>query len=529
MQNHAIEKELRHIGDFLAKIAEKSEHVYWLSSPNLDRIVFVSPAYEKIWGRPREELYNNPQLWDQFLHPDDRRDRHPINELAERVHIEGSGARFEENYRIVRPDGEIRWIIDRGFPVFTDEGEICGVTGVAIDVTKERQAEEYLRVAKETAEAANQAKTKFLSNVSHELRTPLNGILGMTEILQYRQLSKDDKEIVSDIHDLANHLLFLVNDILSFASIETGKLTLNINPTDIHTLITNITEQMTYRLVNKPLTLEVFFEENVPPTIYLDQARFRQILINLVDNALKFTEKGTIKITVAAHKTISEHCNLKISVSDTGVGIKPESQAKIFERFTQAHESCYIRSQGGVGLGLSICDELVKLMQGQIGLISKVNEGSTFTFSIPTKYSDSPVEEQQKIEEIVPNTSRRIHLLLVEDEPINQKVMQFMLTNIDCTFDIAGTGGMALSLAKSKHFDLILMDIQLPDIDGVAVTKELRQLGISTPIVATTAHAFIEEKRSFLAAGMNDVLAKPFRQEQIAQVIKRWVKAPVES
>ncbi len=519
MTKSSADKELLHIGDFLAKIAEKSHHVYWLSSPDLKKIIYVSPAYEKIWGRSTEELLKNPALWDLFLHPDDRRDRHPISDLAERVKSEGAAARFEENYRIIRPDGEIRWILDRGFPIFTDKGEICGITGVAIDVSKEHQAEEYLSKAKAAAETANQAKTKLLSNISHELRTPLNGILGLTEILSNHSLQKNCHTMVQDINTLANHLLLLVNDILTITTIETGNLKLVYNPVEIKDVVENTIELMKYKLANKTITFHVEFDKNVPRTIEVDQARFRQILVNIIDNAIKFTEKGHIKTVVSADIQSAGHCVLQVSVSDTGIGILPEFLSKIFKRFSQVNEKCYIKDYGGVGLGLSICEELLDLMDGKLSVTSKINEGSTFTFTIPTKYVTSPNKNGQLPKEDNTSTKHHTRILLVEDEPINLKVMELMLKDINCSYDIATTGNEAFTFGKTNEYDVILMDIQLPDINGVEVTRKLRTAGVTTPIIATTAHAFPEERQNFIDAGMNEVLTKPFRQQQIFDAI----------
>lgn len=526
MQEHSAKKTLLQIGNFLEKIAEKSEYVYWLSSPTLDKIIYISPAYEKIWGRPRKELYDEPTLWADFLHPDDRKDRHPIENLAQRVAKEGDKTRFEENYRIIRPDGTIRWILDRGFPIFTEEGEICGVTGVAIDVTKERQVEERLREAKAAAEAANQAKTKFLSNVSHELRTPLYGIIGMIEVLEHRELPNEIIEMVKDVQKLADDLLYLVNDILCVANLEGGSLKILISPIDIQSLVISIVGQMKYRLEKKPLSLHASFEKNIPLIIETDQARFRQILTNLIDNAIKFTEQGKITVHVSVENQRKGHCILRVEVSDTGIGMDAEFLKNIFERFTQANDKVYIRDYGGVGLGLSICKELVTLLNGNIDVKSKINKGSTFIFTLPVKYHNTALPRPKLAKKSRIKKLPSIHLLLVEDERINQKVMKFMLENLDCTYDIAETGKQALDLCLSNHYDLILMDIQLPDTSGVQVTKSLRASGIDTPIIATTAHVFPEERESFLAAGVNAVLTKPFNQRQILDVVAQWTKRP---
>lgn len=517
-------KELNVIGDFLARIAESSDSVYWLSTPDFSRIIYVSPAYERIWGRSRRELYQHPESWSTFLHPDDIRNYDPIERMIEQINELGESARFEENYRIIRPDGETRWIIDRGYPVFTEEGLLCGVSGVAIDVTTERMAEEELRAAKAAAEAANKAKSIFLATISHELRTPMNGIIGLTEILKNNQLSHGNLALVNDIHDVANHLQFLINDLLSIASIEAGKMHLLFKPTKITEMVRQTVDQMQYRLHYKNLALQMHIDNDVPNTVVTDPSRVRQIFINLIDNAIKYTQSGTVSIHVSVSSRHEGHCDLIFAVKDTGIGISEEHLQVIFQRFVQTNETPYQREYSGLGLGLSICKELVQLLQGSITVTSKVGAGSTFTFTIPVKFIDEDlaIESDSNLATLVQS---HFKVLIVEDEPINQKILRLMFDVEFCQFDLVGTGKEAIEFALKNNYDIIFLDIQLPDMTGLMVTEQLRQAGVKIPIIATTAHAFDQEKRAFLQIGMDDVLTKPFTRDQIFAIMQKWSAA----
>ncbi len=514
-------KELNVIGDFLARIAENSDSVYWLSTPDFSRIIYVSPAYEQIWGRSRRDLYQHPDSWSTFLHPDDMRNYDPIERMIEQISELGEAARFEENYRIKRPNGEIRWIIDRGYPVFTEEGLLCGVSGVAIDVTKEREGEEELRNAKLAAEAANKAKSIFLATISHELRTPMNGIIGLTEILANSQLSPSNLALVNDIHNVADHLQFLINDLLSIASIEAGKIRLLFKPTNITEMARQTVDHMLYRLQYKKIQLQVDIDDDVPNIVVTDPSRVRQIFINLLDNAIKYTHTGKINVHVSAENWREGHFELVIAVADTGIGINQKDLERIFQRFVQTNDTPYQREYAGLGLGLSICKELVQLLKGSITVSSQVGKGSTFTFKIPVKLS----EEIQGLEEAVTSVAvdrNHFRVLIVEDEPINQKILRLMFDSELCHYDLVGTGEQAIAFALKNDYDIIFMDIQLPDMTGVEVTEKLRKSGLQIPIIATTAHAFEEEIRAFLQLGMDDVLTKPFTRDQIFNKMQKW-------
>jgi len=318
------------IAEVLTKLAEKSESVYWLSSPDLLRIAYISPAYEKIWGRLREELYENPNLWINYLHPEDKKNHRPVHIMAEKVKLLGGAARYEEHYRIIRPNGEIRWIYDRGFPIYDENNNCCGVTGIALDVTREKLAEITLRNAKEQAEQNNLLKNEFIRNVEHDIRTPLSGIQGLATILSNQEKSSEKKEWLQDIASSARDLLKYCNDILDFSRIEHGVSPIINKTFNLNNLLTEVIAIETPAAKLKNLDLQFKCDNNVPLALVGDECRLREILINLASNAIKFTQNGGVKILADLLKTEDE-CSviISISVQDTGSGIAKEKKTLI--------------------------------------------------------------------------------------------------------------------------------------------------------------------------------------------------------
>lgn len=384
---------LEAIANFLTKLAEKSESVYWLSSPDFKRIVYVSPAYEKIWGRSRDILYVKPELWITHLHPDDVGDYNPIHAMADRINELGPAARYEENYRIVRPDGEVRWIFDRGFPIFDETNRCCGVTGVAIDVTREKQSEEVLRKAKE--EYFNQLKTQFVRNMEHDVRTPFNGIWGLSSYLWERETDAEKKELLSDITHSAKELLDYCNDILDFSRIELGNLPVLEKKINVKQLISSIMMMEVPAAKIKKINLTVNYSDSIPTILLGDPHRLQSTLINLVSNAIKFTKKGSVELAIElAKQPENRQIILKFIVKDTGIGIPAEMQDFIYEKFTRLNAS----NRGnykGAGLGLRIVKQFVEEMNGEIELQSELGVGSTFICMIPFKLPLIPDENKR--------------------------------------------------------------------------------------------------------------------------------------
>jgi two-component system aerobic respiration control sensor histidine kinase ArcB len=383
-KNKSSLKRLMDAGKFLEKFAENSGHVYWVSSADFKRIQYISPAYEKIWGRSREELYREPEKWITFLHPDDILNHHPIEEMTKRVKEEGEKARFEESYRIIRPDGTLRWIIDRGFPVLDERGICYGVTGVAIDVTTEKQREAELFEAKEVAEVANEAKSEFLRNMEHQLRTPFCGIYSMVEILASSETDPQKKKMLEVTYQSAKEFLELLNKIIDFARFQMETTEVIAKKFDLKKLIEKTVTTERAAAMSKHLSLTYDYPDI--PTIYInDPHRIQRIILNLLSNAIKFTHKGGINVCVELGKRVDDkHYIIKIIVSDTGIGIAKEKQRFIYERFYRAHPANQ-NKYTGAGLSLHIVKQLVSDLDGEIEAQSEPEKGTTFTVILPLK------------------------------------------------------------------------------------------------------------------------------------------------
>ncbi|OGT20959.1 MAG: hypothetical protein A3C55_02885 [Gammaproteobacteria bacterium RIFCSPHIGHO2_02_FULL_42_13] len=409
-------------------------------------------------------------------------------------------------------------------PFYDNSGELIGIIGNSINITSLKQTQAALQNAKEKAEIANQAKSNFLATISHEFRTPLNAIFVMAQILAEQNLTKDQQSAINTILDSSQHLTKLINDILVFAKIEANKIQLHYELLDFHHLISSTVTNISHQLENQSIQLNIHYDHHVPKTMLSDANALRQILINLLSNAIKFTDTG--EITVSVEKMDSTR-QIKVSVSDTGIGISAEFLPHAFDRFTQL-DSSYTRKHMGSGLGLSICKNLVELMKGDIGINSTENKGTTVWFTFPLDESNHTfnTEETKKTPPLVKLNNTKVkkkHLLIIEDDLLNQKVLTTFLSQLGCTFEIASTGKQAITLFEKSNFDIVLSDLGLPDISGIDVIKHIRttKKGKNLPIIALTAHAFKEDADSCLQAGANEVITKPIVLSTLQSVIQQ--------
>mgnify|MGYP000170865313 CR=1 FL=1 len=417
---------------------------------------------------------------------------------------------FEEV--IETPDG-IHNILIVKFPLLNAQDKIYGISGIATDITEGVRYREQLIEAKKIAEDAKKLEEQFLANMSHEIRTPMNGIQGMTDLLLETELSNEQRDFTKTIKRSSDNLLVIINDILDFSKIQAGKVTIEKIDFKLNEVLENIKAIFKHRLNEKGITLELTVHNDVPVTLNGDPYRLNQILVNLVGNAIKFTHQGSINVNISAQKKTGNEIILNFVVADTGIGIQTDKINDIFDSFSQATVETS-RKYGGTGLGLAITKQLLELQHGTISVESKINCGTTFTFSIPYTYSEATTQlffADKDVKNYRSLLSGK-KFLVAEDNEVNQKVIRHVLQKAGGEVDIANNGLEAVSFLKeSTAYNLIIMDLQMPEMDGYAATKYIRNvMNISIPIIAMTASALKGEKSKCLEIGMNDYLSKPF-------------------
>ena len=487
--------------------------------------IYLNNEIENLTGYPKEDFLNNVVSYLDIVHPDDR-DR----VVYDQNYALSNGQKIHFIYRIIHKDDRIVWVEEFG-DVITKDNKVEFIEGIFIDIT-ERKLQEAAIKEKEMAVAANKAKSEFLANMSHEIRTPLNGIIGFTDLLMQSNLEKTQAKYMKTVSQSAKSLMSVINDILDFSKIESGNLELVIEETTIKDLAREVIDTIKFDAIQKEIDVDLHINSEVPITIWIDPIRLKQILINLLGNAVKFTSKGKIKLNVIVLEKITTHqTRLRFSVIDTGIGIRRENQMKIFDAFSQEDNST-TRQYGGTGLGLSISNKLLSLMNSKLQLDSEPNKGSTFYFDIDIQSSSKEGENFPKSiivnEEFVYQNLLVKNILIVEDNNINALLAKTLLKKIMPNAKISGVsnGLEAFELFQENPADIIFMDIQMPVMNGYEATEEIRKLetGKTVPIIALTAGTVVGEKEKCLSIGMNDYVSKPIIKGSLEEIIAKWVK-----
>lgn len=390
-------------------------------------------------------------------------------------------------------------------------------------ILKTKELEYLLIGAKESAESAAKAKSEFLSVMSHEIRTPLNAIIGNIHLLQQEEPLPHQKEYLKALQISANNLLSLINDVLDFNKIEEGKILFSEKDVDLRALLSNVKMAHRIRAEDRGNMIKLLIDDAVPAVVKADDVRLNQILNNLVSNAIKFTKEGSITIEMQAARNYETAVDIIFSVSDTGIGIPKEKQALIFERFTQANSEI-TREYGGSGLGLTIIKRLLQLQKSDIHLESHAGRGSVFSFTLHFEKSDAVIKEEETIDKKNYNL-QAARVLLVEDVHFNVMVAEKMLTNWNAVVEVADNGKIAVDKLASASYDIILMDLQMPVMDGYTASRTIRQMQVNTPIIALSASSSGDVIQKVLNCGMNGFVSKPFVPEELFKIIYQHTAA----
>ncbi len=480
-------------------------------------IIYANPTMGAMLGYASKELIGRSTF--------DFMSSQWADETRRRLRDRSRGERDDYDLQAIHRDGSRIWLRISALPLRDDHGKPCASLVAATDITARKEMERQLVDARHQAEAANQAKSEFLARMSHEIRTPMNGVLGMLELLSDTELSAEQAEYVDLAQSSAEGLLGLINDILDFSKIEARELSLNPVPFSPHQLVRDTLQTLRRHHKAPEVDLIHHIDSDVPICLQGDPDRIRQILINLVKNALKFTEEGQVSVQVSCREAADDDLLLLVDVQDTGKGIDEAQQDSIFEAFHQA-ELPSDPTERGTGLGLTIASQLVSLMDGEIWFESQPGRGSTFSFTLRLH----PLDPQSLREESMPSLDIELaplEILLAEDNPVNQRVTLGLLQKHDHRVTVAEDGLETLDRWRDGDFDLILMDIEMPRLDGLETTRRIRRLereeghDRSIPIVALTAHAMAGDRERILAAGVDAYLAKPVRAKELYQTLSQ--------
>ncbi|MEJ6981544.1 ATP-binding protein [Pedobacter sp. P351] len=477
----------------------------------------VNQSFVDLTGYTKEEAEGKTEVELGLLYDDDKK------KITSLLHQQGY-LKNHESYFLTK-SGERR---DALMSVeIIAMGNRTATLSVLSDITKQKEVERALLHARRKAEESSIEKERFMANMSHEIRTPMNAIIGFTNLIDKTSLGTEQRQYLEFIKTSGENLLVLINDILDYSKIEAGMMHMETVPFKPVELLHSLETMFLENARAKKLQLLTQTDKNLPETVLGDPTRLTQILINLIGNAIKFTKEGRVETSIKLQSIKGDEAKIIFSVKDTGIGIPEDKQNEMFERFTQASAET-TRNYGGTGLGLSIVKRLVELQEGEISIHSVPGEGTEFRVILPYLISEDKASVKSpptdgKFEII--KFEKRVKVLLAEDNTMNQILAKKVLTRFGCDVDIAENGGIALEMARSKRYDLVLMDIHMPVMDGYTTAKQMRkELRASLPIIAMTAHVMAGEREKCIGFGMTDYISKPFKVEQLYNLISQYLE-----
>ncbi|GFO62741.1 ATP-binding protein [Geomonas paludis] len=506
------------LADHYLKILAQAPVLIWRANTRAECDWF-NDTWLSFTGRTMEQEYGNG--WAEGVHPEDLQ-----RCVAIWLGAFDKRESFEMEYRLRRHDGEYRWILDIGRPMQAVDDSFAGYIGYCFDITDRKKAEMELVLARESAEAANRAKSDFLANMSHEIRTPMNSIMGMSQLLAFTELTPEQQEYVDGILASSEGLLAIINDILDLSKVEAGKIDLELHSFSIRRSINEVVKAQMSAVVAKGLFLRPEIAGDVPDTLVGDQLRLKQVLLNIVGNAIKFTNEGGVTVSVTVREDRGEVVDLEITITDSGVGITAEAIDRIFSPFGQ-EDSSTTRKYGGTGLGLSISSKLVELMGGRIWAESRKNAGSSFRMVIPFLRSEEQLAPRppSRSEARPLWEGKKLDILLADDQEASRTIMSRLLERFGHTLHTAADGEEVLHKWRERRYDVILMDVEMPTMDGNEAMRRIRELelgsGRRTAIIALTAHALKNQQEMFLQLGYDGYVPKPVELASLLQELKR--------
>ena len=488
-----------------------------LEVDNNDVIQYANQSFCSIIGYQIDELLGK-KASDLLLSPNQK------EVIISKNHKRKEGISDAYELPLRNKKGEVKWLLISGAPRYNDNGDLVGSVGVHLDITEQKQLEIDLTNARDAAQASSQAKELFLANMSHEIRTPMNAILGMTNQLNKTKLDTNQKFFLDTIHSASDNLIIIINDILDLSKIDSGKLSIEKIGFEPQKVINKVMQVLQHRAEEKGLIFtNSFYDYQLSKVLIGDPYRLEQVLLNLISNAIKFTSRGSVDTTFKVISDFNETQIIDITVKDTGIGMDEAFIEKLFDKFSQEDESV-TRKYGGTGLGMSICKELVELMGGEIAVFSKKNEGTTVTIRL--KMEKSSESELPQKETFDTDTSLLIdkNILVTDDNEINRLLASTILSNYGANIFEARNGLEAIEIIKQQAIDVVLMDLQMPILDGLEATEIIRKtINTSLPIIALTAYALKGDNQKCFDVGMNDYLSKPFEENQLVQVVTKWL------